>query len=253
MTTAPAILEPFGPDFLTPAQEACPHCPCCSEALCRKGRASVLECAGCTHADLRATVSRCPCSAATTEGTAAWRAGMVTATLQAAELPLPDPLEAVLRALDSGETDVHDPHGFLHALRLRQFVQTRPDFQALTVTSLGRAYLAARDGQRTTVRARVDSVDPEENTARVLLDVCRPDQAVTVLADQLVHATSLEPYELPGLELDVTANADAERAQDIVLTGIRSRPTPMPEPWRAETDQAPDTDQAPEGETDSAD
>lgn len=231
MTT---LLESFGADYLQPAQEACPYCQCCSAALCRKGRASVLECAGCTHADLKATVAGCPCSAATTEGTAAWRAGMVTATLQAVELPLPDPLEAFLRALAAGETEVSDPHGFLLALRLRQFVQTGPDFNALAVTSLGRAYLTARDGRRTTTTAHVELVDAEANTARLLVDAWSQDQAVTVLLDQLAP-TGLEPYELPGLWLDVTANLDAARAEEVVLTGIRPRPTPMPDSWRAET------------------
>ncbi|WP_413808184.1 hypothetical protein [Streptomyces sp. OE57] len=227
MTTS-VTLEPFGPEYLQPAQDECPHCLCCSAALCRKGRANVLECAGCTHADTRATVSGCPCSAATTEGTAAWRAGMVTATLQAVELPLPDPIEAVLRSLAAGETDVDAPHGFLFALRLRQFVQTRGDL--LAVTDLGRAYLAARDGRRVLARARVATVDTEANTARVLVDLCRPDQSVTVLLDQLASVTGLEPFELPGLELDVTANPDAERQEDIVLTGIRRRPAlPLPD------------------------
>jgi hypothetical protein len=157
---------------------------------------------------------------------------MVSATVQAVELPLSDPLEAILRALAAGETEVSDPHGFLVALRLREFVQLRGEL--LTVTDLGRAYLAARDGRRTTVRARVLSVDEDENTARVSLDVCRPDQSVTVLLDQLVNVTGVESYELAGLELDVTANVDAERQEDIVLTGLRARPTPLPDTWRAD-------------------
>ncbi|MGV2914622.1 hypothetical protein [Streptomyces alfalfae] len=129
---------------LQPVQAECPHCACCSAALCRKGRASVLGCAGCTRADLRATVSRCPCSASLTEGTAAWRAGMVAATLAATELPLSTPLENLLRALADGAETVTDPHGLLVALRLREFVQTRGGL--LAVTCFGRAYLAARDG-----------------------------------------------------------------------------------------------------------
>lgn len=239
MTTS---LEPFGVDFLQPVQEECPHCSCCSAALCRKGRASVLECAGSTHADRKSVVTGCPCSAPTTEGTAAWRAGMVTATLQAAELPLPDPMEDVLRALAAGERAVHDPHRFLLALRLREFVQTRGDL--LAVTDLGRAYLAARDGRRVEVRARVLQVDPAENTARVLLDVPRPDQAVTVLLDQLAGVTGLDPVELPGLELDVTANVDAERQEEIVLTGLRARPMPpLPDAWRKDV-AGPDGEEA---------
>lgn len=239
MTTS---LEPFGVDYLQPVQDACPHCPCCSAVLCRKGRTSVLECAGSTHADHKATVTGCPCSAATTEGTAAWRAGMVTATLQAAEFPLPEPMEDVLRALAAGEAAVHDPHNFLLALRLREFVQTRDGLMA--VTDLGRAYLAARDGRRVEVRARVLRVDPGENTARVVLDVPRPDQAVTVLLDQLAGVTGVDPLELPGLELDVTANVDAERQEEIVLTGLRARPAPpLPDAWR-KASAGPDGEEA---------
>jgi hypothetical protein len=240
MTTS---LEPFGVDYLQPVQEECPHCECCSAALCRKGRASVLGCVGCTHADLRDTVSRCPCSAPLTRGTAAWRAGMVTATLAATELPLPTPLEDILRALADGEETVHDPHGFLFALRLRQFVQSHGSF--LAVTYFGRAYLAARDGRRVVTRARVDQVDNAENTARVLLDACRPDQTVTVLLDQLANVTGLDESELVGLELDVTANVDAERQEDIVLTGLHARPgAPLPEAWRKDTAE-PDGEEAP--------
>lgn len=237
MTTS---LEPFGVDYLQPVQEVCPHCPCCSAVLCRKGRADVLECAGHTALDARSTVAGCPCSASTTEGTAAWRAGMVTATLQATELPLPEPVEDVLRALAGGQTRVEDPHGFLLALRLRQFVQSRGEF--LAVTDLGRAYLAARDGERVAVRGRVLDVAAGENTARVVLDACRPDQRVTVLADQLSALTGVDPCELPGLELDAVANLDAERAEEIVLTGIRARPAPLPDQWRKTA--APDGEEA---------
>jgi hypothetical protein len=170
---------------------------------------------------------------------------MVTATLQAVELPLPEPMEAVLRALAAGQHDVRDPHEFLLALRLRSFVQTRGDL--LAVTDLGRAYLTARDGKRTTVPAHVLSVDEEENTALLRINVCRPDQRVTVLLEQLAQVTGVDPYELPGLELDVTANPDAERQEEIVLTGIRARPTPpLPEAWRKTT--APDAPAAPDGE-----
>lgn len=238
----PVPLEPFGADYLQPVQEECPHCWCCSAALCRRGRSSVLECAGSTHADRKSTVTGCPCSATTTEGTAAWRAGMVTATLQAVELPLPEPMEGALRALAAGDPAVPDPYGFLLALRLRQFVQSRDG--AFAVTDLGRAYLAARDGQRLAVRARVLDVNAEENTARVGLDVCRPDQRVTVLLDQVLHATAVDPLELPGLELEVVANVDAERQEEIVLTRIRPRPTPLPDTWR-KAPAAPDGEEAP--------
>lgn len=235
------LLEPFGVDYLRPAQDACPNCPCCSAALCRRGRRDVLECSGHTDPVARSTVAGCPCSAATTEGTAAWREALTIATLQAAELPLPEPVEDVLRSLAGGQTTVPDPHGLLLALRLRGFVQTRGDL--LAVTDAGRAYLAARDGARIAVRGRVLDVDAEENTARVALDVDRPDARVTVLLDQLSALTGVEAYELPGLELDAVANLDAERAEEIVLTGIRARPAPLPDRWRKTA--APD---GPDGE-----
>lgn len=202
----------------------------------------MLGCAGCTRADLRSTVSLCPCSASLTEGTAAWRAGMVTATLAATELPLSAPLEDILRALADGAETVQDPHGFLVALRLREFVQSRDTL--LSVTCFGRAYLAARDGRRVPVRARVGLLDEEENTAHVTLDVCRPDSAATVLLDRLADVTGLDASELLGLELDVTANVDAARAEDIVLTGLRARPAvPLPDAWRKDT-AAPDGEEA---------
>lgn len=233
------LLEPFGVDYLRPAQDACPNCPCCSAALCRRGRRDFLECSGHTDAESRSTVAGCPCSAATTEGTAAWRYALTIATLQAAELPLPEPVEDVLRSLAGGRTTVPDPHGLLLALRLRGFVQTRADL--LAVTDAGRAYLAARDGARIAVRGRVLDVDDAENTARIVLEA-RPDERVTVLLDQLSALTGVEPYELPGLELDAVANLDAERAEEIVLTGIRARPAPMPDQWRKTA--APDGEEA---------
>lgn len=228
MTAVP--VDPFGVDYLRPVQPECPRCRCCTEALCRRGRTSVLECAGCTDAEHQATVVGCPCSSSSTEGTAAWRMSMVAATLQAVELPLPDPMEAHLRALADDGRGVVDPHHFHLALRLRGFVQTRGD--VLEVTSQGRAYLAARDGGRVAVRGRVLDVDVEENTARVLLDVCREDQRATVLVDQLSGVTGVDVYELPGLDLEVVANVDAERVEDIVLTRIQARPAPLPDQWR---------------------
>jgi hypothetical protein len=172
---------------------------------------------------------------------------MVTATIAARELPLPAPLEDTLRALAAGAETGQDPYGFLVALRLREFVQTRSGL--LAVTSLGHAYLAARDGRRVPVQARVRTVNEDENTAHVSLDVCRPDSAVTVLLDQLVNVTGVEAYELLDLQLDVIANVDAERAEDIVLTGLRARHAPpLPGAWGKDT--APVT---PDGEEASGD
>ncbi|MCF3960333.1 hypothetical protein [Streptomyces fuscigenes] len=193
-------------------------------------------------------VRGCRCSAATTEGTAAWRAGLVTATLQAADLPLPGAMEDHLRALAAGE-DVEDVHGFAMALLLRQFVRPVGEGE-LTVTDLARAYLAARDGERTRVRARVSTLDGVAATARVLLDVDRPDPSVTVLLDQLLQATGGDVLTLPGTELEVTANLDAERTEDIVLTDIRAVPVPLPDAWRKQPaePEAPETEQGDDGD-----
>jgi hypothetical protein len=156
---------------------------------------------------------------------------MLTATVQAAELPLPEPVEAILRALAAGQGEVPDPHGLLLALQLRRFVQTRDE--ALAVTDFGLAYLAARDGERKTVRAGVIHVDQADRTARVALRWCRPDHHVTVCLERLVEATGLQPSELVGTHLDVTANVFADRSAEIVLTDIVVRPASLPESWKA--------------------
>jgi hypothetical protein len=188
---------------------------------------------GHTNPEAEKTVLGCPCSAETTEGTAAWRAGMLTATVQATELPLPEPVEAMLRALAAGQGEVPDPHNLLMALQLRKFVQTRDE--VLAVTDFGRAYLAARDGERKTVRAAVIHVDQADRTARVALRWCRPDHHVTVCLERLVEATGLQPAELVGTHLDVTANVYADRSAEIVLTDLTVPPAPLPESWKAPT------------------
>ncbi|MBL0778236.1 hypothetical protein G6541_13325 [Streptomyces albidoflavus] len=222
------IINPYGVDQLAPTQDACPACWCCSAALCGRGRVSVLECAGSTHPDLRSLVAGCPCSAASTAGTAAWRAALVTATLQATDLPLPEPGEDLLRAVARGDDEVRDPHDFALALRLRQFVQTAGGM--LRLTGAGRAYLEARDGRREPVRARVAAVDLDERTALITLDA-HPGVVATVLLDTLDTATGLEPAEAVGVELVVTAPVDPAAVAEIVLTGLRVRsvpPLPLP-------------------------
>lgn len=224
--------KPAGMGRLQPVQGPCPHCSCCSAALCRKGRASVRGCAGSTAPAAQETVAGCACSAAGTRGTAAWRDGMVTATLQAADQPLPGPVEDLLRLLTDGPCTVEDPHRLLLALQLRGFVQSRDGL--VEMTDFGRAYLAARDGTRRPVRGRVTRVDREANTARITLDLDeRPQTGVTVLLDQLAAATGIDPDGLPGVVVDAEANTDAKRPREIVLTGIRARPAPLPDQWRA--------------------
>ncbi|MFJ8852298.1 hypothetical protein [Streptomyces sp. NPDC102437] len=225
-------MDLLGVDYLRPAQEPCPDCACCMVDLCRKGRASVRECAAFTHDDLKSVVAVCPCSAATTEGTASWRDAMVNATRQAAELPLPEPAEGLLRAMARQDPDVLDPAGFIIALRLRQFVRGR-EGGFTWVTSLGQAYLAALDGERVATRVFVLTVDVKANTAGVIVAGWSTETAVTVLLDHLVQATGLEVPELLGTFLEAVANVDAERAQEIVLTDIRPVVEPLPQVWKA--------------------
>ena len=40
------MTETFGPEYVKPAPRECPDCPCCSLALCEKGRTSLQECRG---------------------------------------------------------------------------------------------------------------------------------------------------------------------------------------------------------------
>lgn len=221
--------QPADVGALRPVQDPCRGCDCCTAALCARGRASVLECAGCTSARLVSTVQGCRCSAATTPDTAAWRSALVTATVQASELPLPEPIETVMRFLAGDPEmrgDLYDPHGLVLALQLRGFARTRGG--VVEATDAGRAYLAARVGPRVAVGARVASLDPAANRARLLVDMPRPDQGVVVLLDQVLHATGLDLPELPGRALVVVCNVFAPPGEPLVLTGMRLAPPPAP-------------------------
>lgn len=156
---------------------------------------------------------------------------MVWATRHAVELPLPEPVETLLRAMADQEHDVEDPAGLVLALRMRQYVTLREG--SLAVTSIGRAYLAARTGFRVPSPVHVELVDATVNTARVVVMGWSTEHAVTVLLEQLTEATGLEPAELPGAVLAAVANVDAERAEDVVLTGIRTEPKTLPQTWKA--------------------
>lgn len=59
--------------WIKPEAEPCPDCPCCSARLCEAGRQNALGCALLCDGNDWSTVRDCPCSAATTEGTAAHR------------------------------------------------------------------------------------------------------------------------------------------------------------------------------------
>jgi hypothetical protein len=69
--------EPFGPEYVRPANPDCPKCSCCTAALCERGRMSALGCVAHAAGGDLAAIGRCPCSAETAEGSAAWMAAQV--------------------------------------------------------------------------------------------------------------------------------------------------------------------------------
>lgn len=220
------MIEPFGVDYRALTQEPCPHCVCCTAALCRKGRTSVLECAGSTASEYKDVVTGCPCSAATTEGTAAWRDALVIAARQGIHFPLPEPAEELLRALARQEAGTVDPASVL-ALKLRRYVSGPED--SLVVTWFGRAYLAARDGKRQVTPVYVEMVDDRAGVARVIVERWSRDQAVTVLVAHLVCDTGLEAAALPGTTLEAVASLDATRAEEVIPADFRI----VARPWQA--------------------
>ncbi|MBT2453326.1 hypothetical protein [Streptomyces sp. ISL-86] len=234
--------EPFGPEYVRPAQPDCPRCGCCTANLCAKGATSVLECFGLTSEDARATVQGCPCSSEETRGTAAWRAGKLRVTMHAtADCPLAVDVEAALRAVAAGE-DVTEHAEQITPLSLRRYVgfeDSRP-----VITELGATYLAARDEPRFTTPVEVEKVDAVAKTARVIVVGWSLSDPVTVLLDQLIGATGLKAEELPGRFLEANANCYTKHADDVVLTDVHLAP-PLPAAWiggdvpePAEEDQA---------------
>lgn len=209
-----------GREELRPAQPECPRCSCCTAALCARGRIEVGECAGRTPQEYQRTVAGCPCSSRLTVGTVAWRAGMVRATRHAVEQPLPWATETVLRGLAERVPSVADPGGAISSLYACGYITANAG--QLVATALGRAYLAGRDGRRSATPVLVDQVDVAERTARVVVAGWSLTEPVTVLLEQVMSATSLEPGELPGMLLDGVANLDAATADEVVLTGIRT-------------------------------
>ncbi|MFD6935301.1 hypothetical protein ACFWAP_03965 [Streptomyces goshikiensis] len=217
------MAEPFGPEYLRPAQKDCPRCGCCTAPLCARGQHSLTGCAA--HADEphRETVGGCPCSAETTKRTAAWRLAQIRVTKLAREKPLLPPMERLLRALveDPMAPDPHSLFVQLEALRLATRVHDLP-----AVTQLGRRYLTAREEPRVPTPVEVQSVDESTRTAQVLVGAWDEEKTVTVLLDQLISATCLKPAELPGKFLEAHANYQAESADDVVLTEITVAPAP---------------------------
>lgn len=203
-----------------PAQDDCPDCDCCTAPLCQRGRNSVLECAGHTRVDLREVVFGCPCSAATTARTAAWRAKQVQVTRLARELPLEADAEAWLRAVLEGTDMVDDDRALFAQLRVRGLAYYDGNDCAV-VTALGRTYLRALDDHRADTVVHVLDVDEKAHTARVEVAAWRPDDPVTVLLDQITGDTGLDVETLPGRWLEAEANCHAEDPDHLVLTEFR--------------------------------
>ncbi|MFF5968161.1 hypothetical protein ACFY64_31460 [Streptomyces collinus] len=216
------VHEPFGPEYVRPANPACPDCDCCSAALCALGRASVMECKGSTEGDAVERVANCPCSAESTRGTLSWRAGMVRATTFATERPLREELEHLLRRIADGQVN-----GFtelLPKLVVRRYVSWTPGAATqVAVTDFGRAYLDARDKPRTESLVAVQTVDEAARTVQAIIPAFSADQPVTVPMDILANShTELGPPALTEATLYAEVNPGAREADHVVLTKVRN-------------------------------
>ncbi|MFF0092785.1 hypothetical protein ACFYSF_22870 [Streptomyces canus] len=216
------VHEPFGPEYVRPQNADCPDCECCTAALCAKGRANVTECAGNVDGEMKERVANCPCSAESTRGTLAWRAGMIRATTYATERPLREELEHLLRAIADGQVN-----GFtelLPKLVVRRYVSWTPGSTTqVALTDFGRAYLDGLDLPRTESLVSVQSVDEAARTVQALIPAFSAEQPVTVPMDILTtRRTELSPPELTEATLYAEVNPGARTADDVVLTKVRN-------------------------------
>lgn len=239
------MTETFGPEYVRPQNKPCPSCDCCTAPLCERGRGSVLRCAGHVGpSELRGHVEGCPCSAASTPGTLAWRAAMVRATTFATQRPMDAEAEALLILISEGAVDVDDMVRAVFAeddadepdeevkrlrlLKLRGYMQ-RGECGAPALTDFGRAYLRARSGHRQTTAVTIQSIDQKGRTAVVEIPAFAVDQPVTVLLDQLCNSrTGLDPKAAVGALLYAEVNTDALRAEHVVLTRVQDPSTVAP-------------------------
>lgn len=213
------MTETFGPEYVRPQNKRCPGCTCCVEALCVRGRACVQECAGLVEAAFRQRVSACPCSAEATPGTLAWRAAMVRSVTFATERPLRKDLETLLDRIAEGAA-LGDLGKLLPKLTVRRYVAYGEGGEPV-LTDFGWAYLRARGGGRRTAAVTVTSVDVVARTAEVLVPAFSAEQPVTVPMDQvLTSRTGLTVETAPGATLYAEVNADALRAEHVVLTRV---------------------------------
>ncbi|MEU1853648.1 hypothetical protein ABZ499_31390 [Streptomyces sp. NPDC019990] len=214
--------EPFGPEYIRPANPDCPDCGCCTAALCAKGRASVSECAGhVDNAELIARVTGCPCSAESTRGTLSWRAAMVRAATFATEKPLRAELERLLNRVFDGQ-DLGRLTALLPKVVVRRYVRWAPG-RTPELTDFGRAYLDARRGPRVESLVAVQSVDEAARTVQALIPAYSAEQPVTVPMDLLANSrTQVGPAALTDVTLYAEVNPGASRADDVVLTKVRN-------------------------------
>ncbi|WP_228976733.1 hypothetical protein [Streptomyces sp. DH12] len=217
-----------GPEALRPAQTECPHCRCCTAALCERGRTCVTGCVGAVDAEHVAIVAACPCTQPTVRGTSAWRLDQVRIVRHAVDHPMAAESERVLRALLGEESVTPSP---LVLLTLREWEYVTDEGGVLRITDRGRRYLAARDEPRFASQLVVESIDRKSRTARVRVDDWRGGE-VTVLLDQLIGETDLRPSQLPGRVLRALVNVTATEADDVVLMNVRVA-EPLPDAWIA--------------------
>ncbi|MEV7011578.1 hypothetical protein [Streptosporangium sp. NPDC051022] len=74
---------PDGHRWVRLAPAACPDCSCCTARLCEQGQKNPFGCSALVAPGVKWTVQDCPCSAETTEGTAAHEAVQVRAARRA--------------------------------------------------------------------------------------------------------------------------------------------------------------------------
>lgn len=220
------MTETFGPEYVRPESKPCPNCQCCSARLCERGRHSAHQCRGIS--DHPEVVKGCPCSAATTRGTHAWRLERIRAVRYAVERPLEAAQEVFLRGLAAGEEGVPDPTGAAWSLTVRGFLAD--DGGLLKVTEFGLTYLTAREETRFVTPVHVEAVDLDTRTARVVVVGWHLTEPVTVLLDQLLYETGMSVQELEGTFLEAAANCRVTDPDDLVLTAVSVAP-PLAEGW----------------------
>ncbi|QNT94847.1 hypothetical protein HEP81_04574 [Streptomyces griseofuscus] len=218
--------EPFGPEYVRPKQADCPNCPCCSAALCERGRADVSRCEGHTSDETRPTVADCPCSAETTPGTMAWHMARIRAVTAAKMKPLDAAAENLLRTVATDQP-VTDEAELLPQLTLRRYVELIGGQPRLT--QFGRLYLDARVQQWAATAVTVVDVDKKTRMARVVLGRRSGESTVDVPMYQLANSsTGLGADELPGVTLHAYANTAAVHDADVVLLGVSNPRVPAP-------------------------